>query len=237
MLAGADRIAVALDCGHDEALRLADELSGHAVWMKVGMTLYYACGPEVVRELAGRGYKVFLDLKLHDIPHQVRGAAESASLAGADLLTVHGLGGSAMVAAAREGVEAAAAHRVERTRLLAITVLTSMNGEALASIGVADDPASEVRRLATLAVGAGADGVVCSPVEAAAMRTLLGKDALVVTPGVRPAGSATQDQSRIATPAAAIRSGSSLLVVGRPITQAADPVSAFDAIAAEVASA
>jgi orotidine-5'-phosphate decarboxylase len=236
MLAGADRIAVALDCGYDEALRLADELSGHAVWMKVGMTLYYACGPEVVRELADRGYKVFLDLKLHDIPHQVRGAAEAASLAGADLLTVHGLGGSAMVAAAREGVEVAAARRAERTRLLAITVLTSMDAEALASIGVADDPAAEVRRLAALAVGAGADGVVCSPVEAAAIRSLLGKDALVVTPGVRPAGSATQDQSRIATPAAAIRSGSSLLVVGRPITQAPDPVSAFDAIAAEAAS-
>jgi orotidine-5'-phosphate decarboxylase len=203
----------------------------------VGMTLYYACGPEVVSELRARGFRVFLDLKLHDIPHQVRGAAEAAALAGADLLTVHGLGGSAMVAAARQGVDEAARAREERCRLLAITVLTSMDADALAAVGVAASPADEVSRLARLACSAGADGVVCSPVEAARMRELLGEDALVVTPGVRPAGSEVGDQSRIATPADAIRAGSSLLVVGRPITQAKDPVAAFDAIASEVAGA
>ncbi|MDY3970919.1 MAG: orotidine-5'-phosphate decarboxylase, partial [Atopobiaceae bacterium] len=218
----------------DEALALADTLSGHAGWVKVGMTLYYACGPEIVSEMHRRGLKVFLDLKLHDIPHQIRGAAEAASRAGADILSVHALGGAEMVKAAREGVEAAAKDRDERTKIIAISVLTSMDQAALASIGVADSVANEVARLAKLAYGAGADGMVCSPQEAHELRELLGPDALVVTPGVRPAGSAVGDQKRIATPASAIASGASKLVVGRPITQAEDPAAAFEAIVSEL---
>ena len=141
-----------------------------------------------------------------------------------------------MVAEARAGVEEAAAERGgERTRLVAISVLTSMDAEALASIGVTDPVEAEVARLAALAVGAGSDGIVCSPQEAAQMRELLGPDALIVTPGVRPAGAAVGDQKRIATPAAAIAAGASKLVIGRPITGAADPVAAFEAIVAELA--
>ena len=231
-----DRITVALDCDRDRALELGDALAGRARWVKVGMTLYYAEGPQIVRAFKDRGFKVFLDLKFHDIPHQVRGAARSASLAGADLLTVHGLGSRAMLEAAREGVEEAAAERGERSRLIAITVLTSMDQAALAEIGIDRPVAEEAARLATLAKEASIDGVVCSPREAAEMRTLLGPDALVVTPGVRPAGFAVGDQSRVATPADAIKAGASHLVVGRPITAAEDPVSAFEAIVGELSA-
>ena len=181
-----DRVIVALDCDRERALELAHELSGHAAWLKVGMTLYYAEGPEIVKTFKDLGFKVFLDLKFHDIPHQVRGAARSASLAGADLLSVHGLGSGAMLAACREGAE-------------------------------------EAR-----------DGIVCSPMEAHDMRELLGPDALIVTPGVRPVGAALGDQSRVATPSQAIERGASHIVVGRPITGSDDPVAAFDAIVAEL---
>lgn len=230
-----DRVIVALDCDRARALELADELAGRARWVKVGMTLFYAEGPEMVRELKDRGFKVFLDLKFHDIPHQVRGAARSAALAGADLMTAHGLGSAAMLAACREGAEEAAARLGgERPRLLAITVLTSMDAAALESVGVDAPVADEVERLARLAVGNGMDGVVCSPREAAGMRALLGPDALVVTPGVRPAGAALGDQSRVATPAQAIGAGASHIVVGRPVTQADDPVAAFESIVSEL---
>ncbi|MCI1665419.1 MAG: orotidine-5'-phosphate decarboxylase [Atopobiaceae bacterium] len=231
-----ERVIVALDCDHDRALELADSLSGHAKWMKVGMTLFYACGPSVVSELKDRGYDVFLDLKLHDIPHQVRGAARSASLTGADLLSVHSLGGAEMIAAAREGVEEAARDRDERTKLVAITVLTSMDADSLAQVGIERNVSEEVSQLAAMAYDSGSDGVVCSPKEASAMRLVLDDEALVVTPGVRPAGSALGDQRRVATPSDAVRSGASHIVVGRPITGASNPVAAFDAIAAELSS-
>ncbi len=229
-----DRVIVALDCDKETALDLAAKLSGHASWLKVGMTLYYAEGPSIVQAFKGLGFKVFLDLKLHDIPHQVRGAARSASLAGADLLTVHGLGSGAMIAAAREGVEEAAEVRGSRTELIAVTVLTSMSQESLSEIGVELPVADEAAKLAQLAVGNGTDGIVCSPMEAEAMRELLGPDALIVTPGVRPVGAALGDQTRVATPAAAIKSGASHLVVGRPITAADDPVRALENIVAEL---
>ena len=182
-----------------------------------------------------RGLKVFLDLKVHDIPFQVQGAVRSASMTGADIISIHGLGTAPMVEAARKGAEEAAAERAgDRTRLVAISVLTSMDQEALASIGVSGTIAEEVSRLASLAYGAGSDGIVCSPQEASEMRALLGPDALIVTPGVRPAGAAVGDQKRIATPAAAIEAGASKLVIGRPITGADDPVAAFDAIVEEL---
>ena len=230
-----ERIIVALDCDRERALELADELQGRAVWLKVGMTLFYAEGPDIVREFKRRGFKVFLDLKFNDIPHQVRGAARSAALAGADLLSVHGLGSGPMLAACREGAEEAAAISGERPRLVAITVLTSMDQNALASIGISDPISVEAIRLATLASENGIDGVVCSPHEASRMRSILGgPKALVVTPGVRPAGAALGDQSRVATPASAINAGASHIVVGRPITGAEDPLTAYEAIVAEL---
>lgn len=169
-----ERIIVALDCDYDTALALSDALRGHAKWLKVGMTLYYLAGPQIMRELKGRGFNVFLDLKFHDIPHQVRGAAESAGIAGADLLSVHGSGGAAMLAACREGAEAAGEARAERPKLVAITVLTSMDQAALAEVGVEAPVAEQVDRLARLAVDNGTDGVVCSPQEAAHMRSFWG---------------------------------------------------------------
>ena len=229
-----DRIIVAIDCDRDRAMELADALEGHAQWLKVGMTLFYAEGPQIVQAFKERGFKVFLDLKFHDIPHQVRGAARSAALAGADLMSVHGLGSGAMLAACREGAELAAEVRGDRPNLVAITVLTSMNQDALTEIGVTDAVADEAARLARLAQDNGIDGIVCSPMEAESMRALLGPDAWIVTPGVRPAGAALGDQSRVATPAQAIERGASHIVVGRPITGADDPVVAYEAIVSEL---
>ena len=230
-----DAIIVALDCDRKTALELADKLSGKAVWVKVGMTLFYRYGPAIVDDMRARGLRVFLDLKLHDIPFQIRGAAYSASLTGADILSIHGLGGAAMISEGRAGVEEAAQERGgERTRLVAISVLTSMDADALASIGVTDEIEVEVARLAKLSVGAGSDGIVCSPQEAAQMRALLGPDALIVCPGVRPAGADVGDQKRVSTPAAAIAAGASKLVVGRPITHADDPAAALEAIVTEL---
>ncbi|MBR3313710.1 MAG: orotidine-5'-phosphate decarboxylase [Atopobiaceae bacterium] len=225
-----DAIIIALDMSREEALELCDKLSGKAVWVKVGMTLFYRYGPQMVDEMRARGFKVFLDLKLHDIPFQIRGAAYSASFGGADLLSIHGLGGAQMISEGRAGVEEAG----KGTQLLAISVLTSMDQDALASIGVTSSVAEEVRRLAKLAVGAGAHGIVCSPQEASDMRQLLGPEALIVCPGIRPAGADVGDQARIATPAAAIAAGASKLVIGRPITKAADPVAAFESIVNEL---
>lgn len=229
-----DRVIVALDCDRATALDLAGKLSGHARWLKVGMTLFYSEGPEIVRAFRELGFKVFLDLKFYDIPHQVRGAARSASLTGADLLSVHGMGSGAMLAACREGAEEAAESRDERTKLVAITVLTSMSQDSLTEIGIDNAVADEAARLAKLGVSNGTDGIVCSPVEAEEMRALLGPDALIVTPGVRPAGAALGDQTRVATPAQAIRRGASHIVVGRPITGADDPVAAFENIVSEL---
>lgn len=230
-----DAIIIALDMSREEALELCDKLKGRARWVKVGMTLFYRYGPSIVDEMRERGLNVFLDLKLHDIPFQIRGAAYAASLSGADILSIHGLGGAQMIAEGRAGAEEAAEQRGgNRTKLVAISVLTSMDQEALSSIGVESPVAEEVSRLASLAVGAGADGIVCSPQEASDMRALLGPDAMIVTPGIRPAGADVGDQKRISTPAAAIAAGASKLVIGRPITKADDPAHAFEDIVAEL---
>ena len=230
-----DKVIIALDCSLERAFELADMLAGKATWVKVGMTLFYAEGPSIVRAMQERGLKVFLDLKVHDIPFQVQGAVRSASCTGADILSIHGLGTQAMITAARKGAEEAAEITGrDRTQLVAISVLTSMDQAALEEIGVTSTIADEVARLAFNSYKAGADGIVCSPQEAHDMRELLGPDALIVTPGVRPAGAAIGDQKRIATPAAAIEAGASKLVIGRPITGADDPVAAFDAICAEL---
>ena len=227
-----DRIIVALDQPDlAGALACAEALRGHAHWVKVGMTLFYVEGPQAVRAMRDLGFEVFVDLKLHDIPHQVEGAARSLALLGAGMLTIHASGGAAMIEAAVRGARAGAAESgLPVPSILAVTVLTSMDDETLASVGVCDPMAEQVAGLAALAKTAGADGVVCSPREAGELRALLGPEALIVTPGVRPAGSGAGDQARVATPAQAFAAGASHLVIGRPITGEADPAAAFEAI-------
>jgi orotidine-5'-phosphate decarboxylase len=227
-----DRLIVALDVPKADAARaLVDRLSGRVGMFKVGSQIFTAAGPELVREIVGRGEKVFLDLKFHDIPNTVAGAVSSASRLGVSLVDVHGLGGRAMMEAAVGALPAMG------TRLLAITILTSHDDETLGEIGVNGSVADSVRRLAELAKDAGTDGVVASPHEVGLIREACGRDFLIVTPGIRPAGAALGDQARPATPAAALAAGADFLVVGRPITEAADPGAAADAIVAEMESA
>ncbi len=225
-----DRLAVALDFpSAAEALGLVDRLEGACQWLKVGMELYYAAGNDLVEALRGRGYDIFLDLKLHDIPNTVAGAVRSVTSAGASLLTVHAGGGAAMMQAAAE-----AANVPGGPRLLAVTVLTSMDATELAGVGVAASPADQVLRLALLAQGAGIDGMVCSAEEVGALRAELGAETMLVVPGIRPAGSEVGDQRRVATPGAAIARGASMLVVGRPIIKAPDPGVAARKILGEI---
>ena len=231
----AERIIVALDCTREEAMDLAEILRGKARWVKVGMTLYYACGPSIVAAFKQRGFNVFLDLKLHDIPFQIEGAAYAAAMTGADMITMHTLGGVDMLKGAQRGVEKAARERNGNIAVtLGITVLTSMDEAALNQIGIDRAPADQVKLLAGVAQEAGISGVVASPQEAAMLREALGPRAYVVTPGVRPAGADKGDQSRVATPAQAFENGASHIVIGRPITKAADPAAAFEAIVAEL---
>jgi orotidine-5'-phosphate decarboxylase len=229
----ADRLIVALDFpSADAALDLVDRLQGTCRWFKVGMELYYAAGNSIVEQLILRDCKIFLDLKLHDIPNTVAGGVRSVADLGASLLTIHAGGGQQMMRAAAEVGSAPNA-----PRLLAVTVLTSMDAAELAAVGIPDSPAAQVLRLARLARSAGINGLVCSAQEVAAVREAMGPEALLVVPGIRPAGAGLNDQSRIATPADAIASGASMLVVGRPITQAADPAGAAAQILAEIQSA
>ena len=225
-----DRVIVALDqADASSALDCARSLVGHARWMKVGMTLYCAEGPSVVATIRELGLEVFVDLKLHDIPNQVEGAARALGRLEVGMLTVHASGGAAMVRAAAKGArEGAAEAGARKPSVLAVTVLTSLDDAALRAIGFDRTPAEQVKRIAVLAAEAGADGVVCSPGEAAAMRALLGPDALIVTPGVRPEGASREDQARTATPAAALAAGATHLVIGRPVTGALDVAEAFE---------
>jgi orotidine-5'-phosphate decarboxylase len=225
-----DRLAVALDVPDGRsALEMVDRLGGVCRWLKVGMELYYSAGNELVETLRGRGYRIFLDLKLHDIPNTVAGAVRSVTGVGAELLTVHASGGPAMLRAAAEAAQAPGA-----PRLLAVTVLTSMDAGELEATGVHGTPAEQVVRLAKLAKDSGIDGMVCSPEEVAAVRATTGPETILVVPGIRPAGSAADDQKRLATPAETIARGASILVVGRPITRASDPAAAARAILNEI---
>jgi orotidine-5'-phosphate decarboxylase len=222
-----ERIIVALDCDAYEARDLAEHLRNQATWLKVGMTLYYQEGPAIIKDLKRLGFKIFVDLKLHDIPHQVRGAAASITLVGADMLTVHASGGLQMMQQAKAGVIEAAETSGLMPIILAVTVLTSTEQKELSQLGIGIPVAKQVANLAELAQQAGLDGIVSSAQEAAELRQLLGDQATIVTPGVRPANADTQDQKRVATPKSALESGASHLVIGRPITQAADPRQAF----------
>lgn len=228
-LAARERLVVALDVPTlGEARELAQRLAGEVGWFKVGLELFAAHGPEAVLAIREHG-PVFLDAKLHDIPTTVERAARRIAELGVGLLTVHAAGGAAMVAAAIEGLGATG-------RILAVTVLTSMSDDDLASVNL--PPASEqVPALARLAVGAGARGLVCAPADLTSVRAEVGESVLVVTPGIRPAAAAPDDHARAATPQAAVRDGADLLVVGRPITGADDPLAAARAIAQQLTDA
>jgi len=232
-----EKIIVALDVPSAEAgLEVAQKLHGHVGMFKVGSEVFTAEGPVLARYLLATGEQVFLDLKFHDIPNTVRAAARQAALLGVSLLNVHASGGRKMMEAALEGVRSAQSARgvALRTRVLAVTVLTSLGPEELAEVGFQGSPEEVVVRLARLAENAGLDGVVASPREITAIRKACGPNFLIVTPGIRPAAVASDDQTRIATPESAIRAGADYLVIGRPITGAPDPAAAADAIAAEM---
>ncbi|MEV4325478.1 orotidine-5'-phosphate decarboxylase [Microbispora rosea] len=219
-------IAVALDAPDMEtAARWAGLVTPHVSTVKVGLELYLRHGPDVIASVRGAsGVQVFLDLKLHDIPNTVAAAARAVARLKPTYLTVHAAGGPAMVRAA---VEAA-----PNTQIAAVTLLTSLSEADLREIGIQGPPADVARRMAAVAVGAGAQALVCSPREVAAVRAEVGPDVTLITPGVRPAGADTQDQARVATPEEAIAQGADLLVIGRPITGAPDPGAAAAGIAA-----
>ncbi|MEE9219018.1 MAG: orotidine-5'-phosphate decarboxylase [Acidobacteriota bacterium] len=226
MSTAVERVIVALD--HPtaaEALSLARRLRPRLVRAKIGAALFTTAGSDVVRSLQDLGLRVFLDLKLHDIPSVVEAAARAVARLGVEFLSVHLAGGTAMVRAALEGAGS--------TKILGVTLLSSLDAAACASVGFSGTPEQSVLRLARLGRDAGVDGIVASAREAAALRSLLPPPTRIVTPGIRPAGTPAGDQARTATPAEAIRAGADLLVVGRPVSAAADPVAAFDAVARE----
>lgn len=230
-------LCVALDVPRPDAAALARLVAASAGWVKVGLWLFTAGGPAAAKEIAGGGLALFLDLKLHDIPNTVEAAAREAAALGATLLTVHASGGEAMVrAAVRGAAEGTRLRGGAPARVVAVTVLTSLGPDDLAAIGLVGPTDDAVARLAALAQRSGAAGVVCSPKEATAVRAAW-PDAFVVTPGIRPAGAGRGDQVRVETPAAAVRAGADLLVVGRPIVEAADPAAAARAIHGEIADA
>tara|TARA_B100000700_G_scaffold86978_1_gene97868 strand:- start:1433 stop:2068 length:636 start_codon:yes stop_codon:yes gene_type:complete len=209
---------------------MADQLDPTRCRVKVGKELYTRSGPDVLEALHGRGFEVFLDLKFHDIPNTVAGAVQAAAEQGVWMVNVHASGGRRMMEAARERLD----RQALSTQLIAVTVLTSMSAGDLAEVGVTLSPAEQVARLAGLAQQSGMDGVVCSAQEATALRDLCGEDFLKVTPGIRPASAAADDQRRVLTPGAAMAAGSTHLVVGRPVTQAVDPMAALAAIESEL---
>jgi orotidine-5'-phosphate decarboxylase len=235
-----DKLIVALDIPSAEAgLRLAERLRGHVGMFKVGLENFTAEGPVLPRFLVAVKEKVFLDLKLHDIPNTVRAAARQAAQLGVSMFNVHASGGRKMMEAALAGAQEGSAGRADgsRPRVLAVTVLTSLTSEDLAELGISGGPEEAVVRLALLARKAGLDGVVASPREVAALRRTLGPGFVIVTPGIRPAGAAPDDQARIATPESAVRAGADYLVVGRPITEAPNPAAVADTIVAEMEEA
>ena len=227
------RVIVALDYPEAKpALELAARLAPAACRLKIGKELFTAAGPALVRDLVGKGFGVFLDLKFHDIPNTTAAACRAAADLGVWMLNVHASGGRRMMEAAREAVDKAS----HKPLLIGVTVLTSMDEAALREIGVERSPREQVLHLAGLAQQSGLDGVVCSAREAADLRARFGPGFALVTPGIRPAGAEVGDQSRIMTPGSAIRAGADYLVIGRPITQAADPPATLWSIQAEINS-
>ena len=226
-----DKIIIALDVPDtDGAMRLLDAL-GTPTLCKIGLELFTAQGPSVVRAVQERGSEVFLDLKFHDIPNTVGHAVRSAADLGVSMTTLHASGGPIMLEAA---AKAAAASGNSDLLLLAVTVLTSMDTAQLAATGIAVEPKEQVLRLATLALSSGIGGIVCSPLEVTAIRNSLGNDLRIVTPGVRPIWAATGDQKRVMTPAEAVKAGSDWLVIGRPITASENPRDSYAKVVAEL---
>ena len=227
------RVIVALDYANaSDALKNVDRLAPKLCRLKVGKELFTRSGPELVRELTARGFDVFLDLKFHDIPNTVAQACRAAADLGVWMVNVHAQGGRKMMMAAREAL---AEYGNERPLLIAVTILTSLGADDLAEVGLQGTPGENVLRLAALTQDCGLDGVVCSPLEAADLRQRLGGGFRLITPGVRPTGAAQDDQRRVMTPAQAMAAGASYLVIGRPITQAPDPLAALAAINASLA--
>lgn len=226
-----ERLCLALDYPtRSEVLAAARLLGPRVGWLKLGLEAFVAEGPSLVSEVSVFA-RVFLDLKLHDIPTTVSGAVAAGVRSGAAMLNVHALGGREMLLAAR-----AALPDGNRPRLVAVTLLTSLDARAIADLPIAGHPEGIARRLAKLALDCGLDGVVCSPADLPSIRAACGSSFLTVVPGIRPAGSDPADQRRTASPAAAIRDGADLLVVGRPVTRAPDPEAALDALSAEIES-
>lgn len=226
-------LIVALDVSSTaEVEQTVDRLGAAVSFYKIGLELFSAEGPDVVRAVKSRGKKVFLDLKLHDIPRTVERAVKAGAALGVDLMTIHASGCKTMIRAAKD---AALSCGPNAPRILAVTVLTSLDQSDLGDLGVSREMKAQVEALGLLACGNGADGIVCSPKEVANMRAVLGPRALLVTPGVRPSGAAVGDQKRVATPGQAVADGSTHLVVGRPILEAVDPAAAARAIIAEMA--
>jgi len=225
------KIIIALDYPSTAtALVLADKLQPSLCRLKVGKELFTAAGPVLLEKLMNRGFEIFLDLKFHDIPNTTAQACKAAAGLGVWMVNVHALGGRKMLEAAREAI----ASSVRRPKLIAVTLLTSMAQDDLAAIGINATPAEMVLRLATMARDSGLDGVVCSAQEAALLRKHCGEGFCLVTPGIRPAHASLDDQSRVMTPLAALQAGASYLVIGRPITQAADPLQALLEINKEI---
>ena len=224
-------LILALDVPTREAAApLLRQLQGSIRWVKIGLQLFTAYGPDYVRAVAGEGYRVFLDLKLHDIPHTVARAIDSLNPLPIGMLTIHASGGRAMMTAAQTQAR-------PDLLLLGVTVLTSMDASALGETGVPSAPEAQVERLARLAVNAGLRGLVCSPLEVTLVRSRLGPEVQLVTPGIRPASeTGDDDQKRVLAPADAARAGSSYIVVGRPILQAKDPAAAARALLADLGS-
>jgi orotidine-5'-phosphate decarboxylase len=236
-------LIVALDIDSlPTALKFAKQLAPLVGMFKIGSQLFTAAGPAAVKEIAALGVGIFLDLKFHDIPNTVAGSVLcAASMAGVELLNVHALGGSTMLQAAVQAISAGVAMGADRPRLLAVTILTSMDDKSLREVGIVGPSNDRVTKLARLAKKAGVDGVVASVQEARAIRKACGREFLIVTPAVRPkdksASSKRDDQARAATPAEAIRAGADFIVVGRPILAASDPRAAAVAVVEEIAAA
>lgn len=228
------KLILALDLpDRESALKILDGLRGKLEWVKIGLQMYLKYGADFVREVSGMGFKIFLDLKLFDIPNTVASAVESVSVLPVSMLTIHASGGREMM---RRAVESAAERNPELL-ILGVTVLTSFDADSLAETGVELEPEWQVEKLAKLAVDSGLKGLVCSPLEIEGLRSILPEDTVLVTPGIRPSGSSADEQKRIMTPADAARAGSDFIVVGRPILKAENPAFAVSKILEEIANA
>jgi len=238
-MAAKDKIIFALDVANtDEAAKWVSVLKGRVGFFKIGLELFTATGPDIVGLVKEAGIKVFLDLKFHDIPNTVAGAVRSAVRLGVDMMTLHLSGGKAMIAAGVEAAREESANLgITRPKIIGVSVLTSLGDSDMKELGFRANAVEQVMSLLDVALKSGADGMVCSAADLDRIKPLALKGFTIITPGIRPAGVDKGDQSRIATPASAIKAGSSLLVIGRPISAAADPVKAVELIATEIETA